>query len=100
MASKPAWAEQIARERIDILFDEAAQAFPEHPDRADRYVELARRIAMTVTVSLPAELRERCCPDCHAYLQPGENARVRVEDGVKTVTCGECGGSRRIAYND
>lgn len=100
MGGKPAWAEEIARERIDILFAEAAAAFPEHPDRADRYVELARRIAMRFNLSLSAEQRRQFCGACYTYLQPGTNARVRVEDGAKRVTCKECGTTERTPYDD
>ncbi len=100
MGSKPAWAEDIARERIAILFAQAADAFPEHPERADRYVELARSIAMTLTVSIPRRFRDRFCQECYSYLQPGENARIRVEDGMKTITCEECGATDRAVYGD
>ncbi|MDY6765779.1 MAG: ribonuclease P protein component 4 [Candidatus Nanohaloarchaea archaeon] len=99
MGQKPGWAEEIARERIAILFDEAARQFPERQDRADRYVEIARNIAQALTLPLPTQYRDRFCPDCHAYLRPGENARVRVDDGAKRVTCTECGATRRVMYD-
>ncbi|MDY6769682.1 MAG: ribonuclease P protein component 4 [Candidatus Nanohaloarchaea archaeon] len=100
MGSKPDWAEDIARERIDILFDEAADAFPERQDRADRYVAIARDIAMTFTLSLPDRHRRHVCSDCYSYIRPGANARVRVEDGVKRVTCEECGHTERTPLED
>ncbi len=100
MGSKPAWAEDIARERIAILFEEADRAFPERPDRADRYVELARTIAMTFNLSLDRAFREKFCSDCYAYLRPGVNARVRVDGGVRRVTCGECGHTDRLPLHD
>ncbi|MDY6766100.1 MAG: ribonuclease P protein component 4 [Candidatus Nanohaloarchaea archaeon] len=100
MGSKPAWAEDIARERIALLFDQAAEAFPEHRDRADRYVELAHRIAQALTIPLPEQYRDRYCTDCHSYLQPGKNARIRVDDGVRRLTCEECGATHRVPYGD
>ncbi|MDY6762076.1 MAG: ribonuclease P protein component 4 [Candidatus Nanohaloarchaea archaeon] len=100
MGGKPQWAEDIARERIAILFEEAGEAFPEQTDRADRYVELARDIAQTLTVSIPERFRDRFCTACHAYLQPGENARIRVEDGTRRVTCEECGATHRVPYGE
>ncbi len=94
--------EQIARERIEILFEEAAEAFDEHPDRADRYVELARRIAMKHTISLPRSYRMRFCSDCGSYLVPGSNCRVRLNSKhrTKTITCLNCGSIMRFPYRD
>ena len=37
---------KIAQERIEVLFEQARLAFCAHPERSNRYVELARRIAM------------------------------------------------------
>lgn len=100
MGSKPAWAEEIARERIDILFAEADEAFPGHPDRTARYVEIARNIAMAFNISIDREKRERFCSDCYAYIQPGVNARVRVDGGVRKVTCEECGHTDRFPLDE
>jgi ribonuclease P protein subunit RPR2 len=93
---------EIARERIDILFDEAAKQYADHPERADRYVELARRIAMKYTLSLPREYRMRFCSDCGSYLVPGNNARVRMdaETETKVITCEDCGSRMRFPYSD
>lgn len=100
MASKPAWAEQIARERIDLLFEEAEEQFPDHGERADRYVELARRIAMRFNLPLPEEHQRKFCSECGSFLRPGENAKVRVEKGVKKVKCEECGEVEKSPYSD
>lgn len=100
MGSKPTWAEEIARERIDILFEEAERQFEERPERANRYVELARRIAMRFNLALPEEYRRSFCGACHSYLKPGANAQVRVEEGVRRTTCGECGEVNRLPYRD
>ncbi len=93
-------AERIARGRIDLLFTEAADAFDDHPERAHRYVALARRIAMKVTLPLPRRYRDRVCSSCHHLLVPGSNARVRVDEGVRTVTCKDCGHVMRHPLGD
>lgn len=98
MSGKPAYQERIAEERIDILFEEAAQAFGEHPERAHRYVEIARTIAMKFNLSMPDELKDRFCPDCYAYWVPGETVQVRLRDGTKVMTCQECGAVTRRPY--
>ncbi len=94
--------DEIARERIDILFEQAEKQYDEHPERADRYVDLARTIAMKYTLSLPREYRMRFCSDCGTYLVPGSNARVRLdaETETKIITCEECGSRMRFPYSD
>lgn len=97
---KAAWQEEIARERIEILFQEAEKAFAEHPERADRYVELARRIAMKFNLSLPDAVKDRFCPECYAYWVPGETVQVRVKTGNRVLTCQKCGAVTRRPYKD
>jgi ribonuclease P protein subunit RPR2 len=94
--------EEIARERIDILFEQAEDVFSDHPDRADRYVEIARTIAMKYNLSLPREYRMRFCSDCGSYLVSGETCRVRLDadDEKKIVTCLSCETSMRFPYSD
>ncbi|MCJ7450706.1 MAG: ribonuclease P [Candidatus Nanohaloarchaeota archaeon QJJ-9] len=94
--------EEIARERMDLLFEEAKEAAPEDQDLADRYVSLARRIGMSYNISLPKEFSRRICSECGSFLVPGENCRVRLDsDGSKkVVTCGSCGNVERFPYED
>jgi ribonuclease P protein subunit RPR2 len=94
--------EEIARERIGILFDEAEEAYSEHPERSRRYVEIARQIAMKYTMSLPREKRMRFCSDCGHYLVPGDNCRVRLDEEhrKKVITCNNCGSTMRFPYGD
>lgn len=85
----------MALQRIRRLFGLAAgQASP----RGDRYVSLARRIAMRYQVSLPAELRRRVCRECDRILVPGRTARVRITHGRVGVTCLHCGTVKRYPY--
>jgi len=91
--------ERIAKERIRILFNLAEETFPADPDRAQRYVDLARRIAMRTRLKLPRELRRRVCRRCNAYLVPGATSRTRIrrrrEPHVAT-TCLRCGAVSRV----
>ncbi len=97
MAPKPRGAEQerLARERIRILFECAGKAFPTDPALADRYVLLARRIAMRHRIRIPRDIRRRFCRYCSSYLVFGVNARVRIHRGKVVVTCQVCGRQRR-----
>ncbi|MFP4045759.1 MAG: ribonuclease P protein component 4 [Candidatus Aenigmatarchaeota archaeon] len=99
---KPKWQRKIARERMEILFEEAEKAFPEHQERSDRYVELARKIGMRYKVKIPKEYKRRFCSNCYSYLKPGVNCKVRVNSEEKTVRweCEECGNLHRYPYRD
>ena len=96
---KPEWMKQIAEERIEILFREAETIFSESPKLANRYVFIARKIAMKFNLKIPSELKRRFCHKCYSYLMPGENAKVRTNSQTKCVewTC-ECGEVNRYGY--
>ncbi|RLF09531.1 MAG: ribonuclease P, partial [Thermoprotei archaeon] len=61
----------IALQRVKRLFQLAEEAFRENPSLSNRYVELARLIAMRSRIRIPRELRRRFCHKCGCYLQPG-----------------------------
>ena len=88
----------IALERIHILFQLAESTFSENPQRAQRYVELARKIAQRTRTHLPPYLRRQVCRKCDAYLVPGATSRTRIrqrrEPHVAT-TCLKCGNIQR-----
>ena len=73
-------ANGIALERIEILFTQAHKN-RDNPDLANRYVALAREIAMRRRLRMPRKFRHSFCPACHAYFVPGENIRVRIQHG-------------------
>jgi ribonuclease P protein subunit RPR2 len=87
----------IAGERIDILFDLAEEEASAHNLlRANRYVELARKIGMRYNVRIPTRYRRRYCKHCHAYLLPSVSCRVRVSNGKVIYFCENCGDYLRI----
>ncbi|MFT4923859.1 MAG: ribonuclease P protein subunit RPR2 [Haloarculaceae archaeon] len=90
----------VAEERIERLHDiarEAARAC--HDERARRYVRRARRIAERNRLPLPRRFKRFTCDACDAYLRPGKNARVRLQDGHVVVTC-DCGTHARYPYEE
>ena len=90
---------RIAGERIEALFRLAEQeALRGNAARADRYVELGRKIGMRYNVHLPSELKRRVCKECHAFLVPSKNARVRVGGSKVVTTCLRCGAVMRFPY--
>lgn len=83
-------AKEIARERIDRLFELAAEeASAGRPERARRYVSLALRIGERYKVR--SGRKRTYCPECHAYFLPPRNVRVRTGKGRISITCLECG---------
>jgi ribonuclease P protein subunit RPR2 len=89
---------EIARERIEILFNHAQSAFPSNRTLANRYVELARRVGMKAGVRLTREQKLRICKGCGGFLVPGVNCRVRTRSEYGTtvlITCLDCGTKKR-----
>ena len=81
---------ELALERIEKLFEEAKKSFKRYPERSNRYVQLARKIAMKVKVRVPKEYKKKFCKHCYRYLQPGINCRVRVRKGKVIYYCFNC----------
>ncbi|HKZ58412.1 MAG TPA: hypothetical protein VJ547_01010 [Candidatus Thermoplasmatota archaeon] len=89
--------EAIAAERIEILFEEARRAALQgKPDRARRYVLMARKTGMRYNVPIPGVHRRWVCRACGAYLVPGANASVRLRPRRIVVRCLECKAIKRI----
>ena len=90
---------QLARERIDILFNLAErEALKGNLKRANRYVHLARKIGMRYNVRVPKRCRMHYCRKCDSFLLPGVNAEYRLNDGKITVTCLNCSSVYRHPY--
>jgi ribonuclease P protein subunit RPR2 len=94
---------KIAKQRIHILFQQAEQTYPQDPTLAQRYIDLARKIAMRTRIHLPQDLKRRVCPQCKSYLVPGETSRTRIrqrrEPHVAT-TCLKCGHVHRQSLRE
>jgi len=88
----------IAKERIEKLFEQAKEMFKEDPLLSNRYVELARKIAMKHKVRFPRELKRRFCKHCYVYLVPSVNCRVRTREGKVVYSCFNCKKYMRFPY--
>lgn len=90
---------QIALQRIRVLFQLAKEVVHEDPRLAQRYVKVARRIAMAVRVRLPKEYRRLICRHCKSFILPGVSCRVRTQTRREphlVITCFTCGKHTRI----
>lgn len=85
---------EIALQRIKELFAEAEKT--KDQKLANRYVELARKIAGKARVRIPREYKRRFCKHCYSYLRLGKNARIRTRQGKLVIYCLECKKYTRI----
>jgi len=99
MSIKPDWQQQIAKERIHILFNLAEKEFRKHPERARRYVELARKMGLRYNVRLK-ELKRRFCRSCNSLLIPGLSSEIKMDskNNVKIIICKKCNSIYRYPY--
>ena len=94
---------QIALERVHKLFGLAKEVMHENPERAQRYVQIARRIAMRTRTRLPKEYRLLLCRQCKSFILPGVNCRTRIQQRREphlVITCYNCGHHSRIPLKD
>ena len=90
---------QIALKRVHTLFSLAKEVIHEDPERAQHYVDIARKIAMRTRLKLPKEYRILICRKCKSFILPGVNSRVRIQQKREphmVITCLNCGGHSRI----
>jgi len=97
---KPDWQQEIARERIDILLDLAEKEFRKKPERARRYVELARKISLRYNARMKKEQKRKFCKNCNALLLPGSTSSVRLDSKRKLliIKCKNCNTIYRTPY--
>jgi len=65
---------------------------------ADRYVQIARKTAMKVKLKLDSCFKRRYCHNCHTYLRPSVNCRVRLRKNMVVYYCLDCKHFNRIGY--
>lgn len=89
----------LIHKRFDRLFKLAEQEALNHNfERANRYVELARKIGMRHNVRIPKKYKRRFCKYCNSYLLPGVNARVRTGKARIIIFCKNCNKFMRIPF--
>jgi len=99
---KPLSLKQIALQRIEILFGQAAAVGKTNPKLAAEYVQTAQKVAMSARFPLPTPYKRRVCRHCGFLLVNGFNCRVRIQQKRAphvVVTCLNCGYNSRIMLN-
>lgn len=95
---RPKWMIKIAIERMNILFERAEMEFITHPERSNRYVELALKLSTKYNTKIPEKWQRRYCKKCKKFLYPGHNCTVRLINSEVNIFCGECGHVMKIPY--
>lgn len=95
---KPKWMIEIAIERMNILFERAEIEFHAHPERSNRYVELALKLSTKYNTKIPEKWNRRFCKNCYKFLYPGYNSSVRLINEEVNIFCDECGQIMKIPY--
>ncbi|MBI2147091.1 ribonuclease P [Candidatus Woesearchaeota archaeon] len=81
------------------LFRQASAVAKANPALADRYVLMARRIAMRNRISMPRQFKRMICKHCYRFLQPGTTARVRVAKRRVIWYCRNCKKYSRLLFS-
>jgi len=92
-------AKQIAKQRIQVLFQQAKNIYKSNPQLSSRYIATARKIAMAAKIRLPTLYKRQICKNCNMLLVPGDNCRVRIKQKREphvVTTCLNCGYKTRI----
>ena len=92
-------AKQIARQRVQVLFQQATHTYKTNPRLAQNYIGTARKIAMAARMRLPATYKRQVCRNCNTFLVPGDSSRVRIKPRREphvVVTCLRCGRQTRF----
>ena len=89
--------QKIAKERIELLFAKAEQVFPKNTERANRYIGIARRIAMKTNLRLTKAQKRSFCKHCYKYIVSGINAKIRIRNKKIITYCNSCKKYTRIS---
>jgi ribonuclease P protein subunit RPR2 len=90
---------QVARQRVQLLFQQAKTVYNVNPQLSSRYIATARKIAMAAKIPLPPLYKHQLCKKCNTLLVQGDNCRVRVRQKREphvVITCLNCGCKTRI----
>lgn len=79
-----------AKEHIVSLLNQAKKIAKDNPALANRYVTLARKIAMKFKINLTSEQKRLFCPHCYKFLIPGKTSRVRIHNSKLIYSCLRC----------
>ena len=83
---------EIAKKRIEILFNNAISNAKNNPKLAQRQAEIAKKISMKFKIQMPFEVQSSFCKKCKKFISPGIKSKIRVGSKPKSIriTCLYC----------
>lgn len=93
----------MALQRIDELMLLALETAPIDLTLANRYVEMATKLATRHRVRLAPQWKRLVCRACKSILLPGRTSRIRMRHSRQphtVVTCLQCGTIKRYGYGN
>ncbi len=87
---KPSSNISTAKDHIASLLDQAKEVAKDNPSLANRYVTLARKVAMKFKVRMTPAQKRLFCPHCYRFLLPGTTSRVRIHGSKLIYSCLNC----------
>jgi len=96
--SKKTEHQKIAEMRIAELFTQANLVFEDDEKLADRYAQLAHKIALKYKVPFSREQKLSYCRKCNKFLKTGKNSKIRAVKGTIILHCLDCKNIRRFKY--
>ena len=87
---------KLANERIETLLKLAEKNSVKFPERARRYVELARKISKRYNVTVTAKWKKRFCKKCNEFWT-SKTLKVRRDAKTKSTVylCLKCSSKKR-----
>lgn len=89
---------EIAKKRIEILFEEAKKISIKSPELSKRYLSLANKIAQKVNLTLTKDQKRKFCKHCYSYFVPQKNVRVRLKNKKVVYYCLSCKKFTKFPY--
>lgn len=95
-----ALVDEIAKERMHILFGLAERRAATDGALSRAYVGRIKKISTHYKVSVPRGIRNRICKKCGSVLIPGLTAKVRIASSRRHVVyaCTRCKAEKHVSY--
>ena len=95
--------QEVAVGRIEYLLQSAQRIFPQNQALAQRYIHLARRLAMATKVHIPPAMKRYICHRCKHLLVMGANMHIRIchrkhYGSYVAIICLDCGHTTRYLF--
>ncbi len=98
--NKRVLVDQIAKERIDVLFNLAKEYANADSALSREYIKHMKKISTHCRMKLPKAVKDSVCKKCNSVLIPGFNTHISIASSHKYVVyeCLACKTEKHIHY--